>query len=180
MSASYDIDIGDGGTLSCTVGAGYEVSLGKGDDGTEIELQKGSTYIQWRLVGGTWTNLIAIADITGADGEDGLEVELQKTATYIQWRLTGGEWADLVALADIEGDKGDTGDPGAKGDKGDTGDPGAKGDKGDTGDPGQGVAAGGTTGQVLAKTTDADYATGWVSGGGLSAPFLTAANTVYV
>lgn len=39
--------------------------------------------------------------------------------------------------------------------KGDKGDPGPK------GDPGEGVAAGGTTGQVLIKSSDADYETEW-------------------
>ena len=56
-----------------------------------------------------------------------------------------------------KGDKGDQGDPGLKGDKGDQGDPGLK------GDPGVGVPLGGATGQVLAKTSGADYATGWVT-----------------
>jgi hypothetical protein len=83
-----------------------------------------------------------------------------------------------------KGDKGDTGDQGPqgiqgdKGDKGDTGDQGPqgiqgdKGDKGDTGDQGiqgiqgavgPGVAAGGTTDQVLVKSNNTDYATQWVS-----------------
>lgn len=36
------------------------------------------------------------------------------------------------------------------------------GQKGDPGDPGPGVPAGGATGQVLAKSSGADYATQWV------------------
>ena len=54
---------------------------------------------------------------------------------------------------------------GPQGAKGDTGSTGATGAKGDTG---AGVPIGGTTGQVLAKTSGADYATGWVNqtGGG--------------
>ncbi len=40
----------------------------KGDTGAAAELQATATHIQWRPVGGTtWTNLIALADITGAD-----------------------------------------------------------------------------------------------------------------
>lgn len=43
-----------------------------GADGTEIELQNSGTYIQWRYVGGsTWTNIIALADITGPVGATG-------------------------------------------------------------------------------------------------------------
>lgn len=37
--------------------------------------------------------------------------------------------------------------------------------KGDKGDPGEGVAAGGTTGQVLVKSSDADYDTEWGDAG---------------
>ena len=64
-----------------------------------------------------------------------------------------------------QGSKGDPGDPGPKGDPGD---PGPKGDPGDPGAPGVGVPAGGTTGQVLTKKTNADYDTEWQtpSGGG--------------
>lgn len=41
----------------------------QGINGKEIELQKGSTYIQWRYVGETsWRNLIAISEITEVDG----------------------------------------------------------------------------------------------------------------
>lgn len=40
----------------------------KGDTGAAAELQATATHIQWRPVGGTtWTNLVALADITGAD-----------------------------------------------------------------------------------------------------------------
>ncbi|MDR2410122.1 MAG: hypothetical protein LBE13_18715, partial [Bacteroidales bacterium] len=40
-----------------------------GVDGKNIELQKTSTYIQWRLTGAsTWTNLIALSDLKGEDG----------------------------------------------------------------------------------------------------------------
>lgn len=47
-------------------------NLGTGEDGREIELQKGTTHIQWRYSGETdWTDLVALEDITGADGENG-------------------------------------------------------------------------------------------------------------
>lgn len=84
-----------------------------GEDGREIELQKTVTHIQWRYVGDpTWTNLVALADITGpagangGDGNDGREIELQKTSTHIQWRYAGGAWTNLVALSDITGPAG--------------------------------------------------------------------------
>lgn len=43
---------------------------------------------------------------------------------------------------------------------------GSQGAKGDTGATGAGVVTGGFTGQVLAKKTNADYDTEWVTGGG--------------
>lgn len=63
----------------------------------------------------------------------------------------------------------------SKGKKGDTGATGATGPTGSTGpqgDPGEGVAAGGTAGQVLAKIDSTDYNTEWVdqSGGGGDVP----------
>ena len=53
---------------------------------------------------------------------------------------------------------------GAKGDKGDPGDdgaPGAAGATGAAGVPGQGVATGGTTGQVFTKASNTNYDTEW-------------------
>jgi hypothetical protein len=52
-----------------------------------------------------------------------------------------------VAIGGPQGPKGDTGDVGATG---------------DTGPAGQGVATGGTTGQVLAKNSNTNYDTAWV------------------
>jgi len=43
---------------------------------------------------------------------------------------------------------------------------GSQGQKGDTGNTGAGVITGGLTGQVLAKKSNADYDTQWVTGGG--------------
>lgn len=78
-----------------------------------------------------------------------------------------------------EGPQGPKGDPGPQGPPGEDGAPGAKGDPGPQGEQGPpgpagqdgaqgpqgpagpGVAAGGTTGQVLVKSSDADYDTEW-------------------
>ena len=61
------------------------------------------------------------------------------------------------------------------GDKGDKGDTGAAGTNGTNGTNGQGVPTGGTTGQILAKTSNADFATQWIAapsgGGGSSTPW---------
>ena len=44
-----------------------------GTDGREVQLQNTGTYVQWRYVGGTWTNLIALSAITGPKGETGAD-----------------------------------------------------------------------------------------------------------
>ena len=71
--------------------------------------------------------------------------------------------------AGAKGPKGDKGDRGPRGLTGAKGDPGLPGPKGDKGDPGAGVPAGGATGQVLAKASEADQDTQWIdppAGGG--------------
>lgn len=99
-----------------------------GQDGKEIEISKNSTHIQWRYVGESWTNLVAIADLKGdagnagangtngsdgADGSDGKELEIQVTATHIQTRLAGGSWSNLIALSSLRGADGANGTDGA-------------------------------------------------------------------
>ena len=69
----------------------------------------------------------------------------------------------------LQGPPGPTGPTGPQGATGPTGaqgiqgDPGATGATGATGTTGPGVAAGGSTGQVLAKTSGTDYVTGWTT-----------------
>lgn len=111
-----------------------------GTDGQEVELQTTATHVQWRYVGGTWTNLIALSEISGTDGTDGADatnIELQKTATHIQWRLVGGTWADLIALSEITGPAGADGTDGV------------------------GLPTGGTSGQQLVKQSATDYDYAW-------------------
>ena len=76
----------------------------------------------------------------------------------------------LTGPQGIQGIKGDTGEQGPQGPKGDTGltgpqgIQGVKGDTGEQGPPGiQGVPVGGTTGQVLTKTSNVDFATTWTT-----------------
>jgi hypothetical protein len=45
-----------------------------GDDGREIELQASATHLQWRYAGAaSWTNLLALSEITGPAGDDGAD-----------------------------------------------------------------------------------------------------------
>lgn len=138
-----------------------------GSDGREIALRTAAGFVQWQYDGDPgWTNLIALADLTGPRGDDGTDgtngadgksVELRVSGGYIQWRQTDGAWANLIALTAITGPAGEDGAPGS---------PGADGADGEDGAPGVGVPAGGTTGQVLTKTGAGDYATGWTDPAG--------------
>lgn len=60
-----------------------------------------------------------------------------------------------------QGEPGIQGETGPSGPAGPTGATGPQGERGETGQPGQGVPAGGTIGQVLAKTGNEDYNTAW-------------------
>lgn len=42
-----------------------------GSNGKEVEFQKTTTHIQWRYVNESWSNLVALVDIKGADGTNG-------------------------------------------------------------------------------------------------------------
>jgi hypothetical protein len=110
------------------------------------------------------------AGITGADGADGLsayEVALANgfVGTEIEW------------LSSLEGPQGEAGPEGPQGPAGETGPAGAT---GATGAAGVGVPAGGTTGQVLAKTSNTDYATGWTTPGGGGASDLDGLSDVAI
>ncbi len=61
------------------------------------------------------------------------------------------------------------------------GSPGAAGSTGSAGPPGEGLATGGTTGQVLAKNSNANYDAGWInppSGGGVGIPSVSSGEKV--
>ena len=85
-----------------------------GGGSESMGLRVADGYIQYSTDGGsTWTNLIAVAELKGADGSQGPRGE-----------------------PGAKGDPGEKGDPGPKGDKGEPGekgDTGAQGVKGDTG-----------------------------------------------
>ncbi len=40
-------------------------------DGKSVEIQVAGGFIQWRLVGGAWTNLVSLASLMGAPGASG-------------------------------------------------------------------------------------------------------------
>ncbi len=91
---------------------------------------------------------------------------------------TGTSWENVGNMQGPQGPQGPQGEQGIQGPKGDTGDQGAEGPqgiqgiqgiqgatgpKGDKGDTGAGVAAGGSTGQILSKSSATNYDTAWVN-----------------
>lgn len=102
-----------------------------GNDGREVELSVVGDYIVWRYVGDeTWTNLVALATITGADGApgtpgtpgadgadgapgtpgiDGKQVELRENAGWVEWRYVGdATWTQLYQIPEGGGTGGDS------------------------------------------------------------------------
>jgi hypothetical protein len=75
-----------------------------GDDGRDVQFQKSPTHIQWRYAGeALWTDLVALADITGSQGPEGepgtdapadysIQVALSPNATNIS-SGNGKGWA---------------------------------------------------------------------------------------
>jgi len=95
------------------------------------------------------TAWVDVGEVRGPKGDDGA---VGATGA------TGG-----MGAAGATGAAGPAGTAGATGATGATGAPGSQ---GATGPTGQGVPTGGTTGQVLAKSSSANYATEWVSQSG--------------
>lgn len=54
-----------------------------GQDGKSVELQKTSTAIQWRTVGGIWADLVALLDLKGAKGDAGSGVTTLKAGAIV-------------------------------------------------------------------------------------------------
>ncbi len=95
---------------------------------------------------------------TGAQGATGVSGNTGATGVSGLDGATGATGAQ--GATGIQGIQGIQGPQGATGVSGATG---ASGLQGATGPSGQGVPSGGTTGQVLSKTTNADYDAQWVS-----------------
>lgn len=97
----------------------------------------------------------------GGSGVDGKSLEFDWNGTQLGVRVEGEPEYTYVDLEGPKGDRGPAGEQGPQGPAGGQGPRGPKGSTGAKGDPGEGVPTGGTTGQTLAKATDADYDTEW-------------------
>lgn len=95
-------------TITYTDGATSTFTLYNGDNGTPVELQAGTTYLQWRYVGDTtWTNLIALTELIGPKGDVGDAPDMQVTSGMLQYSKDGGTtWIDLYDLTTLNGIKG--------------------------------------------------------------------------
>jgi hypothetical protein len=97
----------------------------------------------------------------GADGEQGLPGEQGPQGIQGPPGLDGAQGPQGIPGQD--GAQGPAGQDGAQGLQGEQGPQGIQGPPGQDGANGQGVPTGGTTGQVLTKTSNADFATSWQS-----------------
>lgn len=77
----------------------------QGPAGQNIELQRTATHIQWRVVGGTWANLVALSDITGGGGSiydalfGGTKIPFIANTPFAQTNGSTGASTDLSNVA---------------------------------------------------------------------------------
>ena len=103
---------------------------GSGVDAREIELRKSATAIQWRYTGDeTWNDLVALAEITGAQGEQGIPGPKGEPG------VTGAQ--GIQGIQGPAGPTGPQGEPGPKGEQGEKGEQGIQGLQGLTGPQGE-------------------------------------------
>ena len=80
-----------------------------GENGREVEFSVVEEYIVWRYQGDqTWTDLVALAAITGPPGAagqdgthgiDGKQIELRTNAGWVEWRYQGEQtWTQLYQI----------------------------------------------------------------------------------
>ena len=103
---------------------------GGGADAREIELQKSATAFHWRYTGDeTWNDLVALAEITGAQGEQGIPGPKGEPG------VTGAQ--GIQGIQGPAGPAGPQGEPGPKGEQGEKGEQGIQGLQGPTGPQGE-------------------------------------------
>jgi hypothetical protein len=95
---------------------------------------------------------------------------------FSDWNINLAGQQGVQGATGATGPQGSTGATGAQGPQGNTG---PAGPTGATGPAGPGVPTGGTTGQVLAKTSSADYATAWTTSSGGGIPDAPSDSTTY-
>lgn len=108
--------------LKVTIPGGSGDDTEPGQDGREIELDVVGGFIVWRYVGDvSWTNLISIEALKGADGvtpvkgvdyfdgENGKQIELHEIDGWVEWRYVGdASWTQLYEIPEGGGGGSDT------------------------------------------------------------------------
>lgn len=118
---------------------------GGGSGGGTIEMRVSGGYIRYCADGQTWEDLIALAELKGADGRDGAKGDKgEPGAQGIPGERgepgTRGEQGPVgpqgkTGAQGLQGPKGDKGDPGVQGPRGEQGPAGERGPKGEPGTP---------------------------------------------
>ena len=95
-------------TITYTDSSTSIFTVTNGADGTEVEIQKGTDYIQWRYVGdASWQNLVALTEITGPKGDKGDAPDLRTNGNQLEYSKDGGStWNSLYDLTQLQGDTG--------------------------------------------------------------------------
>jgi len=105
-----------------------------------------------------WSSLVYSSGPQGPQGDRG------DTGPQGQQGPTGAQGTQgIPGVPGADGAQGPKGDTGSDGEQGIQGIQGIQGAPGAQGSPGVGVPAGGSTGQVLQKASDADYNTAWAT-----------------
>ena len=133
---------GTNGAAGATGATGADGAPGtngsNGTNGAQVQIQKTATHIQWKYdTSGTWTNLVALADITGpqgpagtngtngAAGTNGRNPEYRLNGDNLEWRYVGDlPW---LVLGNVRGPTGLQGIQGVTGTNGTNGTNGAAG-----------------------------------------------------
>src|SRR5262245_17022828 len=169
------IQAGSGSDFIATPVAGLAVADGQ----TVLVVRTGSSHYVIGAVGGggpapAGADEVWIGTSPPTDPAADLWVDTSTDPATLK-AMIAATWTELPTVGPqgppgATGAQGPTGPQGATGAQGPTGATGSQGPKGDTGatgstgpqgTPGQGVPTGGSTGQVLTKTSATDYATNW-------------------
>jgi collagen type I alpha len=153
---TYPVTFTDGGGTGVTNNAPLDVSF----------LTDGATAAQW------YTGTGAPGATVGKPGDMYLENDgdVWQSLDPGGWTQSATNIRGVQGPQGIQGTTGAQGPQGATGSQGPQGTTGAQGPQGNTGATGQGVPVGGSTNQILRKTSATDYATAWASPTSLFTP----------
>ena len=83
---SANVEVCTGNALNNTLTGNDGNNGAAGPNGLSVELRTSGGFIQWRQTGGSWSNLVALADITGAKGDTGAKGKTGDTVIVVPER----------------------------------------------------------------------------------------------